>query len=64
MEPRGTTGGDGVMLISVWTRAVAGAVLARVTMCRAGEPSVVRAVTSPRELHRVVDEWLASLDDD
>lgn len=57
-----TTGGDGVLVVSVWMRAVAGAMLARVTMSTSGESPVVRAVTTPADLHRALDEWLASLD--
>jgi hypothetical protein len=52
----------GVMVVSAWTRAVAGVMFARITMSAADKGVVVRAVTRPDELHEVIDEWLASLE--
>jgi len=52
---------DGVLVVSAWTRGVNGTMLARVTMS-GGDPSpMVRVVTSPDELHAVIDEWLELL---
>jgi hypothetical protein len=52
----------GVMVVSAWTRAVAGVTFARITMTAPGHGTVVRAVTGPDELHEVIDEWLDSLE--
>lgn len=50
------------MVVSAWTRAVAGVTFARITMTAPGHGTVVRAVTGPDELHEVIDEWLDSLE--
>jgi hypothetical protein len=50
------------MVVSAWTRAVAGVTFARITMTAPGQGIVVRAVTGPDELHEVIDEWLDSLE--
>ena len=52
----------GVMVVSAWTRAVAGVMFARVTMSAPDKGVVVRAVIGPDELHEVIDEWLDSLE--
>ena len=50
------------MVVSAWTRAVAGVMFARITMSAPGQGIIVRAVTGPEELHEVIDEWLDSLE--
>ena len=52
------------MLVSAWPRGAAELMLARVTMCSGSGDPAIRHVSSRVELHALVDEWLAALDED
>jgi hypothetical protein len=53
---------DGVLVISAWSEGASGKLLARVTMAASADPEpAVRVVTSPDDLHDVVDEWLGRI---
>lgn len=52
---------DGVLVMSAWTPGPDGRLLARITMTVEGSAEVVEVVSSPAEVHALVDRWLASL---
>lgn len=52
---------EGVAVISVWTRAAGGGMLARLTLTGPGETPDVRVVTSASEVRSVLDDWLKIL---
>lgn len=49
--------GDAVMVLSCWTRGVAGELLARATMS-AGEETRERTLASRKQIHEALDQWL------
>lgn len=52
---------DGVAVISVWTRAAGGGMLARLTLTAADGAREVRVVSSQDELRSALDEWFSTL---
>lgn len=58
----GSTDSDGVLVVRAIARGADDGHLFRVTSETAGDPEpTTAAVQDPRELHRLVDQWLASL---